>query len=192
MKKLSAGIIAIVLCSAYMAVSQENPQTGSSTSTGATGSSQTTSQTGSSGQSTTTGQTGTPGQSAQQPESSGETQVLIDPGKIYNAERPTEWIGKSVQLQNVLVTDTNDSGNFWVGVGGKQRLLVTKNQDDPNQKALEVKRGDVVTVSGMVQPATDEWAQKAREEQGSMRDAMNSSGVFLYAASVSIASSTAK
>lgn len=189
MKRLSAGVLLITLCAAIAAMSQDSSQTGNSSSTGAATSGQSTTP----GQSATPEQSTTPGQSAtQQPGSTGETQVLIDPGKIYNAERPTEWIGKSVQLQNVLVTDSNDSGNFWVGVGGKQRLLITKNQDDPNQKALRVKKGDVVTVSGVVQPATDEWAQKAREEQGSMRDAMHSSGVFLYANSVSISSSTAK
>jgi hypothetical protein len=126
------------------------------------------------------------------PGSTGETQVLIDPGKIYNDKTPTAWIGKPVELRNVMVQDTNDSGNFWVGVEGKHRLLVVKKPDDPNQQALRVKKGDVVNITGVVEPATDEWAQKSRAEIGSMHDARGGAGVFLFANNVSIASSTAK
>src|SRR3954452_3391638 len=128
---------------------------------------------------TTAGQSTTPG-------STGETQVLIDPGKIYNDKTPTEWVGKSVQLQNVMVTDTNDSGNFWVGVGGKQRLLIVKRPDDPNEQALRIHKGDIVNITGVVEPATDEWAQKTKAEMGSIHDAHGGAGVFLFASNVSI------
>jgi hypothetical protein len=171
--------------------------------TGSSSGSTTTPSAGQTGQSTTPGTTSptpatqnpTTDQSAGQstfPGSTGVTQVLIDPGKIYNDRTPTEWVGKSVELQNVMVTDTNDSGNFWVGVGGKHRLLIVKRPDDPNQQALRIHKGDVVNITGVVEPATDEWAQKTKADMGSMHDAHGGAGVFLFANNVSIASSTSK
>jgi hypothetical protein len=172
--------------------------------TGSSSGSTTTPSAGQAGQSTTSPSTASPTPSAQSPTtdqsagqstfpgSTGETQVLIDPGKIYNDRTPTEWVGKSVQLQNVMVTDTNDSGNFWVGVGGKHRLLIVKRPDDPNEQALRIHKGDVVNITGVVEPATDEWAQKTKADTGSMHDAHGGAGVFLFASNVSIASSTSK
>jgi hypothetical protein len=195
MRKLSGWSLAVVLGAGMLAGVAAAQDTGSSSGTATTPST---------GQNTTA-PTASPTPSAQSPKtdqtaagqstfpgSTGETQVLIDPGKIYNDKTPTAWIGKSVQLQNVMVSDTNDSGNFWVGVGGKQRLLIVKRPDDPNQQALRIHKGDVVNITGVVEPATDEWAQKTKAETGSIHDAHGGAGVFLFASNVSIASSTAK
>jgi len=119
-----------------------------------------------------------------------EPEVLVDPGKIYNDKNPGNWVGKSVTLQNVMVQDTNDSGNFWVGQDGGHRLLVVKGDGDANMKALHVKKGDVVTVSGTVQPASRYAAQESSAEKGSMHDAEKSSGVYLQANNLSVSSST--
>src|SRR4051812_47349374 len=198
MRKLSGWSLAVVLGAGMLSGVVVAQETGSSSG------STTTPSTGQAGQSTTTPGTTTPTPSTQSPTtdqsagqstfpgSTGETQVLIDPGKIYNDRTPTAWIGKSVQLQNVMVTDTNDNGNFWVGVGGKQRLLIVKRPDDPNQQALRIHKGDIVNIAGVVEPATDEWAQKTRADMGSMHDAHGGAGVFLFASNVSIASSTSK
>jgi hypothetical protein len=116
--------------------------------------------------------------------------VLIDPGVIYNDKNPGHWVGKSVTLQNVTVQDTNNSGNFWIGQDGGHRLLIVKSDSDANMKALHVKKGDVVTVSGTVQPASRYAAQESSAEKGSMHDAEKSSGVYLQANNLSVNSST--
>lgn len=115
--------------------------------------------------------------------------VLVDPGKIYN-ENPTSWVGKNVTLQNVMVQDTNDGGNFWVGSDSHHRLLVVKPEDNPNLKAMRFHKGDVVVVTGTIQPASKFAAQTTTASKGSMHDAADSSGVFLMANSISITSST--
>jgi hypothetical protein len=58
--------------------------------------------------------------------------------------------------------------------------------------ALRVKKGDVVTVTGVIQPATKEWAEKTHSDEGSMNDAKGGAGVFLNATNLTIASSTKK
>src|SRR5690349_5389874 len=73
-------------------------------------------------------------------------QTLIDPGVIYNARKPGEWIGKTVTLKNVMVQDTNDTGNFWVGSDRHHRLLIVKPTSNLELHALRVHKGDVVTV----------------------------------------------
>ena len=45
----------------------------------------------------------------------GPNQVLVDPGVIYNNKHSDTWVGKTVTLKNVMVQDTNKSGDFWVG-----------------------------------------------------------------------------
>lgn len=62
--------------------------------------------------------------------------VLIDPGKIYN-EDPTSWVGKKVELQNVMVEDADKAGNFWVGSDKNHRLLIVKSKNNPNLMAKE-------------------------------------------------------
>lgn len=132
------------------------------------------------------------GQSAMQANNPAAKQnsVLIDPGVIYNAKDPSLWVGKTVTLKNVNVEDTNDSGNFWVGSDGHHRLLIVKPQSNLNLNALRVHKGDIVTVWGTVQLANDYVAAKTGAEKNSMNDARKSSGVFLLANNVSIASAT--
>lgn len=147
-----------------------------------------------------TGAVAQTGQDQSQPQSSstaaqadtpnGQSDVLIDPGAIYNDKNPGHWVGKTVTLQNVTVQDTNDSGNFWVGQDGGHRLLVVKDESDANMKALHVKKGDVVTISGTVQPASRYAAKETSAEKGSMHDAEKSSGVYLQANNLSVNSST--
>jgi hypothetical protein len=127
---------------------------------------------------------------AAQADNSGQPDVLIDPGAIYNDKNPGHWVGKSVTLQNVTVQDTNNNGNFWVGQDGGHRLLIVKGDNDANMKALHVKKGDVVTVSGTVQPASRYAAQETSAEKGSMHDAEKSSGVYVQANNLSVNSST--
>jgi len=115
--------------------------------------------------------------------------VLVDPGKLYNEKTPTEWVGKSVVLQNVQVQDTNDTGNFWVGSDDDHRLLVVK-ADNPNLSALRFHKGDIVTVTGVVRPASQYMAGQTTASSGSMKDALNSSSVFLLANEISVSSST--
>ena len=122
----------------------------------------------------------------------GEPQELIDPAVIYNDKNPGNWVGKTVTLKNVMVQDTNKGGNFWVGQDGHHRILVVKPDSDPNIKNLQVHKGDIVTVSGKVQPASTYAARETGTRKGSMNDAENSSGVFLQANDLSIASSTHK
>jgi hypothetical protein len=124
--------------------------------------------------------------------STGQREMLIDPGKIYNDKQPTSWVGKPVVLQNVMIQDTNNSGNFWVGSDGHHRLLIVKQDNNPNLKAMRFHKGDVVTVSGTVQPASKYMAQETTAGTGDMHDAEKSSGVFLLADNVTIASSTHK
>jgi len=124
--------------------------------------------------------------------STGQPEVLIDPAKIYNDNRPISWVGKPVVLQNVMIQDTNDTGNFWVGSDGHHRLLVVKQDSNANLKAMRFHKGDIVTISGTVQPASKYMAQATTETDGSMHDAEKSSGVFLLADNVTVASSTHK
>jgi len=124
-----------------------------------------------------------------QQEGSAQPVVLIDPGKIYNASDPTSWVGKSVVLKNVTVQDTNDTGNFWVGSDGDHRLLVVK-VNNPNLESMRFHKGDVVTIQGIVHPASKYMGQQTTASSGSMSDAQGSSGVFLMANSISITSST--
>lgn len=120
----------------------------------------------------------------------GEPQELIDPGVIYNDKNPGSWVGKTVTLKNVMVQDTNKGGNFWVGQNGHHRILVVKPEDNPNAKALQVHKGDIVTVTGTVQPASKYEAKETGARKGSMQDAESSSGVFLQASNLSVSSST--
>src|SRR5205814_8945504 len=126
---------------------------------------------------------------AQTASTSDSQQALTDPGQIYNDKTPASWTGKSVTFKNVSVQDTNDDGNFWVGADSDHRLLVVKSENDPNLKAMRFHKGDVVTISGVVQAASKPMAQKTGAHSGSMLDAMKSSGVFLLANNISIASS---
>ncbi|HEV2400056.1 MAG TPA: hypothetical protein VGS27_24165 [Candidatus Sulfotelmatobacter sp.] len=123
-------------------------------------------------------------------ENNGEPQQLIDPALIYNDKNPGSWVGKTVTLKNVMVQDTNKGGNFWVGQNGHHRILVVKPEDNPNAKALQVHKGDIVTVTGTVQPASKYEAKETGTRKGSMQDAESSSGVFLQASNLSISSST--
>jgi len=125
-----------------------------------------------------------------QPTSVDHAKAIVDPGKIYNAKDPTQWVGKSVTLKNVTVQDTNDSGNFWVGSDSDHRLLVVKPENDPHMAAMHMHKGDIVTVSAIVHPASDYMASQTSAERGSMNDAKSSSGVFLIAENISITSST--
>ncbi len=120
----------------------------------------------------------------------GQATVLVDPGKIYNSSSPTAWVGKPVVLQNVMIQDTNDTGNFWVGSDSHHRILIVKSDNDPNLAAMRFHKGDVVTVYGTVQPASKYMSQETTASSGSMHDAEKSSGVFLLANKVSITSST--
>ncbi len=124
--------------------------------------------------------------------STGQPEVLIDPGKIYNDKQPTSWVGKPVILQNVMIQDTNDSGNFWVGSDSDHRLLVVRQDSNPNLKAMRFHKGDVVTIQGSVQPASRYMAKETSEHAGDMHDAEKSSGVILLADNVTVASSTHK
>ena len=120
----------------------------------------------------------------------GQNQVLVDPGVIYNNKHTDDWVGKTVTLKNVMVQDTNKTGNFWVGSDSHHRLLVTKPEDNANIKAMKFHKGDVVTITGTIQPASKYEASHTGAEKGSMHDAENSSGVFLAANDISISSST--
>jgi hypothetical protein len=117
-------------------------------------------------------------------------QTLIDPGVIYNARKPGEWIGKRVTLKNVMVQDTNDTGNFWVGSDRHHRLLIVKPTSNLELHALRVHKGDVVTVTGDLQAASEVLADKTGAEKNSLHDAEKTSGVFLMANRVNISSST--
>jgi hypothetical protein len=117
-------------------------------------------------------------------------QELIDPGVIYNSKQAGTWIGKTVTLKNVTVQDTNKSGNFWVGSDNHHRLLIVKPTSNLELNALRVRKGDVVTVTGEIQAAAEALSDKTGAEKGSLHDAESSSGVFLLANNVHIASST--
>ena len=131
-------------------------------------------------------------QNPEQPSNSAadQGQTLIDPGVIYNARKPGEWIGKTVTLKNVLVQDTNNSGNFWVGSDNHHRLLIVKPTSNLELHALRVHKGDVVTVTGDLQAASEVLADKTGAEKNSLHDAEKTSGVFLMANRVNISSST--
>ena len=118
-------------------------------------------------------------------------QSLIDPGVIYNSRKPGEWIGKTVTLKNVMVQDTNDTGNFWVGSDNHHRLLIVKPTSNLELHSLRVHKGDVVTVTGDLQAASEVLADKTGAEKNSLHDAEKTSGVFLMANRVNISSSTA-
>jgi len=130
------------------------------------------------------------GNNGQQNMENGEPQQLIDPAVIYNDKNPGSWVGKTVNLKNVMVQDTNKGGNFWVGQDGHHRILVVKPENNPNARALEVHKGDIVTITGTVQPASQYAAKEKGVHDNSMHDAENSSGVFLQASNLSISSST--
>jgi hypothetical protein len=140
-----------------------------------------------SGQGSTTPNSAT----AQGSDSSQAKVTLVDPAKIYS-QNPMGWVGKSVTLKNVTVQDTNDSGNFWVGTDNDHRLLVVRQKDNDNLKAIKVHKRDVVTISGTVQGASRYLAQQTSAESGSMHDAEKTSGVFLLANTLSVDSSTHK
>jgi hypothetical protein len=122
----------------------------------------------------------------------GQPETLIDPGRIYNDKQPTSWVGKPVVLQNVMIQDTNDSGNFWVGSDGDHRLLVVRQENNATLKAMRFHKGDVVTVNGTVQPASKYMAQQTTESGGDMHDAEKSTGVILLADNITVSSSTHK
>lgn len=119
-----------------------------------------------------------------------QPQTLIDPGAIYNSKEAGTWIGKSVTLKNVNVQDTNKTGNFWVGSDDHHRLLIVKASSNLQLNSMRVHKGDIVTISGNIRAASEAMSEKTGAEKGSMRDAENSSGVFLLANSVNIESST--
>ena len=127
---------------------------------------------------------------AGQQDNSGQPQTLIDPGVIYNTKEAGTWVGKTVTLKNVTVQDTNKDGNFWVGSDGHHRLLIVKPTSNLDMHALRTHKGDIVTVTGEIQAASEAEAQKTGSEKGSMHDAENSSGVCLIANQINIASST--
>jgi hypothetical protein len=95
-----------------------------------------------------------------------------------------------VELKNVTVQDTNDTGNFWVGSDSDHRLLIVKAENDPNLKAMRFHKGDIVTITGVVHPASRYMAEQTSASSGSMRDALGSSGVFVLAQNISVTSST--
>ncbi len=113
---------------------------------------------------------------------------ILDPGLIYAAKSPDQWVGKTVTLRNVAIQDTNNDGNFWVGRDGHHRLLIVKQDNNPNLTALHVRKGDVVTVTGTVQPASKYQSNVTSSSKGSMHDAEKSSGLFVMAESISISS----
>ncbi|HZP61981.1 MAG TPA: hypothetical protein VFB28_01095 [Terriglobales bacterium] len=121
--------------------------------------------------------------------SNGQPTVLVDPGKIYNQD-PTGWVGKRVVLQNVMVEDADKAGNFWVGSDKNHRLLIVKSKNNPNLSAKMFHKGDIVTITGTIHPAGDAEAQETDASSGKMKKARESSGVFLLADDVDIASST--
>ena len=123
--------------------------------------------------------------------SNADGEILVDPAKIYNKD-PMAWVGKKVVLQNVTVQDTNDSGNFWVGSDNDHRLLVVKQSNNDNLKAMTVHKGDVVTIAGTVDAASRYMAQETTASGGSMHDAQKTTGVFLLANDINVASSTYK
>lgn len=111
---------------------------------------------------------------------------IVDAARIYNDREPTRWIGKMVTLQDVIIQDTNDTGNFWVGSDAHHRLLVVKPDSNPSLSAMRLHKGDIVTITGAVRPASDFMSTKTGAERGSMDDAKDSSGVFLMALHVTI------
>ena len=119
----------------------------------------------------------------------GQPIVLIDPGKIYNQD-PTSWVGKKVELKNVMVEDADKAGNFWVGSDKSHRLLIVKSKNNPNLEAKEFHKGDIVTIDGTIHPAGEMEAQETNASTGKMNKARKTSGVFLLADDVNIASST--
>jgi hypothetical protein len=123
--------------------------------------------------------------------SNSDATVLIDPAKIYN-ENPMGWVGRAVILQNVTVEDTNNSGAFWIGSDNDHRILVVKQPDNDNLKAMSFHKGDVVTITGTVEAASRYMAQEKSAESGSMHDAQKTSGVFVLATKLYVASSTHK
>jgi hypothetical protein len=127
--------------------------------------------------------------STQQGQNAQEPVVLVDPGKIYNQD-PTSWVGKKVILQNVMVLDADKAGNFWVGSDKNHRLLVVKGKDNPNLQAKTFHKGDIVTIDGTIHPAGEIETQQTDATNGQMKKARETSGVFLLAHDVNIASST--
>lgn len=128
-------------------------------------------------------------QENQNPSNNEQPVVLIDPGKIYNQD-PTNWVGKKVELKNVMVEDADKAGNFWVGSDKNHRLFVVKSKNNPNLVAKEFHKGDIVTIDGTIHPAGETEAQETNASNGKMNKARKTSGVFLLADDVNIASST--
>ena len=126
---------------------------------------------------------------AQEQNDSQSPTVLVDPGKIYNMD-PTSWVGKRVTLQNVMVEEADKTGNFWIGSDKNHRLLIVKSKENPNLVAKSFHKGDVVTIDGTIHPAGDIEAQETSASNGKMKKARQTSGVFLLANDVDIASST--
>jgi hypothetical protein len=101
-------------------------------------------------------------------------------------------VGKSVTLSNVSVQDTNDTGNFWVGADSHHRILVVKPANNPTLGAMQLHKGDVVTVSGVIQPASRYEADQTTASKGSMHDAEKGAGVYLMANNIEVKSRNTK
>ena len=86
-------------------------------------------------------------------------------------------MGKTVTLCNVAIQDINSDGNFWAGRDGCHRLLIVKQDNNPNLTALDVRKGHVVNVNGTVKPASKYQSNVTSSRQGSMHDAEKSSGL---------------
>ena len=138
---------------------------------------------------TATTPTTNPNVQGDQSSAAGEPMVLVDPGKIYN-ENPMGWVGKQVELKTVMVQDTNDSGNFWVGSDSGHRLLVVKQEGNDTLKAMKFHKGDVVSIWGTVEAASRYMSKATTASSGSMNDAQKSTGVFLLANNIQVDSST--
>ncbi len=123
---------------------------------------------------------------------SGQYQEITDLGMIENSKSASDWVGKSVTLRNAAVQDTNNDGNFWVGRDGGHRILIVKPENNPTASAIRVHKGDVVTVSGVVQPASKYQATVSSASKGSMHDAEKTSGVFVMADNIQVDSTNSK
>ena len=77
-----------------------------------------------------------------------------------------------------------------MGSDNDHRLLIVKQEGNENLKVMRFHKGDIVTVSGMVEAASRYKGRSTTAEAGSMHDAEKTSGVFLEASDVMVASST--
>lgn len=89
-----------------------------------------------------------------------------------------------------MVEDADKAGNFWVGSDKNHRLLIVKSKNNPNLMVKEFHKGDIVTIDGTIHPAGDIETQETNASNGKMKKARSTSGVFLLADDVNIASST--